>query len=112
MVHGANSRSGAEQFSENIEFFAGGAEAGFLPKKEPSANFPEEIRHFFWQLLYPIFPWWPDHVGGSGQARGLSTPFPKYGSVFLERWDCFVAVLLAMTSFGPDLNYMFERAMV
>jgi hypothetical protein len=35
-----------------MEFFAGGAEGGFLPKKEPSAIFSEEIGHFFWQLLY------------------------------------------------------------
>jgi hypothetical protein len=34
-----------------MEFFAGGAEGGFLPKKESSAIFPEEIGHFFWQLL-------------------------------------------------------------
>jgi hypothetical protein len=26
--------------------------AVFLPKKEPSAIFPEEIGHFLWQLLY------------------------------------------------------------
>jgi hypothetical protein len=47
----ANSRSVAEQVAESMEFFAGGAEGGFLPKKEPSAIFPEEIGHFFWQLL-------------------------------------------------------------
>jgi hypothetical protein len=35
-----------------MEFFAGGAEGGFLPKKEPSAIFSKEIGHFFWQLLY------------------------------------------------------------
>jgi hypothetical protein len=27
------------------------AERSSLPKKELSAIFPEEIRHFFWQLL-------------------------------------------------------------
>jgi hypothetical protein len=47
----ANSRSEAEQFAENMEFFAGGAEGGFLPKKKPSAIFPKEIGHFFRQLL-------------------------------------------------------------
>jgi hypothetical protein len=77
----ANSRSKAEQFAEYVEFFAGTtgvgptnqharphshfglahalqeclfalrAAGGFLPKKEPSAIFPEEIRHFFWQVL-------------------------------------------------------------
>ena len=35
-----NSRNEAEQFGENMEFFAGGAEGGFSPKKEPSADFP------------------------------------------------------------------------
>jgi hypothetical protein len=50
-VSGANSRSEAEQFAENMEFFAGGAEGGFLPKKEPSAIFLKEIGHFLRQLL-------------------------------------------------------------
>jgi hypothetical protein len=32
--------SEAEQFANEMEFFAGGPEGGFLPKKEPSGNSP------------------------------------------------------------------------
>jgi hypothetical protein len=41
----------AGQLANNMEFFAGGPEGGFLPKKEPSGNSPAEIGHFFWQLF-------------------------------------------------------------
>ena len=47
----AYERSKAERFAKNMEFFVGGAEGGFLPKKEPSAILPQEICHVFRQLL-------------------------------------------------------------
>jgi hypothetical protein len=40
-IAGANSCNEAEQIAKYMEFFAGGAEGGFLQKKEPSAIFPK-----------------------------------------------------------------------